>query len=95
MADQVHGIKETKEAALGAIALGFYIAKLSKDGIDFADLGAFMSKLQNDAAFADKLKVAYEGADKIPQEVGELSLSEGLEIAAAIVPAVIQEFGAP
>lgn len=95
MSDQTHGIKETKEAALGAIALGFYIAKLSKDGLDFADLGAFMSKLQNDAVFAEKLKAAYEGADKIPQEIGELSLAEGLELAGAIVPAVIQEFGAP
>lgn len=88
------GVKETKEAAIGAIALGFYVAKLAKDGINFDDLSAFMAKLSSDAVFAEKLKAAHEGMDMIPKEIGELSIADGLELATAVVPVIVAEVAA-
>lgn len=87
------GIKETKEAALGAIALGFYVAKLAKDGLQLSDVGAFLDKLKSDPVFDQKIKDAYDGVDQIGEEITDLSLAEGLELAMAVVPVVVSELG--
>lgn len=85
------GIKETKEAAIGAITLGFHLTRLMKDGFQIQDLAQFMDDLKNDQDFAQKLKDAYEGMQAIPEEMKEIDLAEGLELAMAIVPAVMKE----
>jgi hypothetical protein len=90
----MQGIKETKEAVLGVMALGFYVAKLAKDGIQMADAGALLAKLQGDAEFAAKLKAAYEGIEQVPAEIKDITVAEGIELAMEIIPAAIKEFGA-
>lgn len=87
------GVKETQEFALGAIALGFYIAKLTKDGAQFQDLTAFLDKLKSDQVFAAKLEAAYQGIEHIPGEVKDIDLAEGLQLAMVVVPAIVKELG--
>lgn len=87
------GIKETQELALGAIALGFHITKLLKDGFQAQDLGSFLDKLKNDEAFAKKIQDAYEGVAQVPSEIKDLNLTEGLQLAMVVVPAVVAEVG--
>lgn len=90
MADKV-GIKETKELALGAIALGFYLTKLMKDGFQPSDIVAFTTKLGSDPVFAEKLQAAYDGVAAVGSEIKDIDVTEGFELAVAIVPAVIAE----
>ena len=89
--EQKHGIVETKELALGAIALGFHIAKLMKDGFQVSDIGAFLDKLKVDADFAQKLEAAYKGVEHIPAEMTDLDVKEALELGYVVIPAVIAE----
>lgn len=89
--EQQHGVVETKELALGAIALGFHLAKLMKDGFQMADLGAFLDKLKVDAEFAAKLEAAYKGVEHVPAEMQDLDVKEALDLGYAVIPAVIAE----
>lgn len=90
-ASQHYGIKETQELAIGAIALGFHIVKLLKDGFQAADVGALMLKLQTDPEFAAKLKAAQENVGEVPKEIKDIDLNEGLQLGMAVVPAVVKE----
>lgn len=90
---QAHGIKETQELALGAIAIGFHVTKLMKDGFQMADLGAFIDKLKSDPTFAQKLEAAYKGVEQIPAELKDMNITEGLQLGMVIVPAIVAELG--
>lgn len=87
----VLGIKETKEAAIGIIALGGFIAKEIKAkksiGQDMMDLFVAM---QSDPEFRSKLEAAVNGLELVPSEIGNMSIQEGIELAGAIVPEVIK-----
>ncbi len=75
---QLHGIKETKEAISGAVALvnaGVAIAADKK--VSLEDLSHLMMALP-------KVIAGLEGMDKLPAEVMDLSDEEGLQLVASV-----------
>jgi hypothetical protein len=90
-----YGIKELKEALIGANEVSLELAKQFKDGVQFSDFTAFYAKLTNDAAFKAKVQAAYEGYKQIPNEVKDIDAGEGLELAGVqieYVPKFIEVF---
>lgn len=75
------GIKETKEAIVGVNELVVVIATLLKDGFQGSDVSAFAMKLASDSKFRDCLLAAQADANKIPDEMKDLSALEGVELA--------------
>jgi hypothetical protein len=74
----LHGIKETKEAVLGAVALANACVAIAADkklGLD--DLSHLMMALP-------KVIAGLDGIDKLPAEVMDLSSAEGAELVAAV-----------
>jgi hypothetical protein len=88
------GIKETKELALGVIHLGFYVASLLKDGFQVEDVGKFIGKLTTDEQFKKLLTDAYQDVHLVQDELKDLTLTEGLELAMVVTPAVLKELEA-
>jgi len=78
---EVVGIKETKEALIGAMALGVFVAARLKDGAQLDDALALGQKFVGDADFKAKVMAAIEGIDKVPAEVKDISFAEVLELA--------------
>lgn len=76
-----HGIKETKEMLEGIHEITLFLITIFKDGVDFSDFGAIWDKITDDADFRAKVEAAYEGYKKIPEELKDLELDEGLELA--------------
>jgi len=77
----MEGIKETKEALKGVLALAVLMAELFKDGIQAEDAATVFMKLQTDDAFKKCLVEAYNGANLVPSEIKDLSLLEVMELA--------------
>ena len=75
------GIKETKEAVQGLLAVSSFLAVRLKDGAGVDDAAALVQKLMMDDEFKKVLEAAVEGAKQIPAEVKDLSLAESLELA--------------
>lgn len=90
------GIKETKEGVVGAMILAGIIAKEMKNGFQFpADLIAMFAAIQGDAEKKAKLDAAVDAINKVPAEVSDISMAEGIELATAVVqelPALIESF---
>lgn len=82
---EVEGIKELQEALIAGLVLGVKLSKLAKDGVQLSDGAALLA----DAELKDLIVKAAEGADKIPAEAKDLSLSEGLQLAAALIPELV------
>lgn len=76
-----HGVKETKEALLALVILGKFVADRLKDGVSFDDAVALAGALGVDGEFKSKVMAGVAGAEKIPAEVGEIDLADGLELA--------------
>lgn len=79
------GIKETKEAVGGALALAGIIASHLKDGAQWSDVASIVGQALSD----EDIKAALENAGKIPSEVGDLKGEEWGELIAAAMPGVI------
>lgn len=75
------GIKETKEALIGVNEVAVLIASKFKDGVQFGDFAAFWEAFKNDAEFKAKMESAYMGYQAIPEEVKDLDIGEGIELA--------------
>ncbi len=89
------GIKEFSEAIRGANVLALFLIKRLKDGAGFDDLMALWDKLKTDEEFKSALLEAGEGYSKIPAEVKDIDLSEGLEIGGMLlkmVPDYVEAF---
>ena len=87
--EQQHGVQESKEMLVAVMALAAAMVKAAKDGIQITDLAVLIS----DENLKGALAAAAEGMTKIPAEMGELTLSEGLELAMTLIqglPAVIE-----
>lgn len=80
-------MKETKEVVIGLLALTTELAKAFKDGVQVADVGVILAKLQDDQ-FMAKLKAAYEDVEKVQDEVKVAGAGEVLEIVAAALPEI-------
>jgi hypothetical protein len=75
------GIKETKEFLVGSIRLGKFVVERAKDGIDWSDGTALVTKLTTDEAFRNGLIEAVKDVQKAPAELKDLSFDEGIELA--------------
>lgn len=87
------GIKETKEAGLGLIAVVDLIVAQLKDGAQAADLVAIASKIMADEALKAELLAAVSGWSQIPVECKDIDVAEVLELGQAWVPAILKALG--
>jgi len=76
-----HGIGETKDAFIASNELAIFMVERLKDGADIGDAIALLTKLISDDEFQAVLKKALDGADKVPSELHDLSITEGMELA--------------
>lgn len=88
--DSTEGIKELKEALLGVNELTLFIISRLQDGFQADDVLALFQKLISDEDPELKLAVtkAIEGYDKMPAEVRDIDVGEGLELLDAQVALV-------
>lgn len=84
----VVGVNETLEMILATGDLGAILIKHMKDGIQVGkDAQAIAQDLMANPSVIDEVKKAVEGANKIPAEIKDLSLDEGLMVAKAAIEA--------
>lgn len=86
---EVKGIKETKEAILALVVLGKVVAGLAKDGLKLDDAVALGAKFASDEAFKKAVLDGVNGIDQVPEEIKDLSLAEGLELA-GVIPQILE-----
>jgi len=79
------GIKETKEAVIGAIRVGAVISSVTKDGVQFQDFGAVIAHYNSDPEFKKAVDESYEGFELIPAEVADLDVKEIIELAVSVM----------
>lgn len=87
------GIKETKEAIVGLMALSAIIGKELKDGFQVDDLAKIVGVVLADPVKKEKLAVAVENIQKAAAELSDLQLGEGIELAIVVVqelPALLE-----
>lgn len=77
----MEGILETKEAIVGINELSIELVKVFKDGFQSTDVLELVAVLQSNQGLKDALQKAISGASKIPSEIKDINLSEGLELA--------------
>jgi hypothetical protein len=82
------GVKETKEAIMGLIVLGAFVAERAKDGIKLDDLTAAITKFMTDVEFKNQLTAAVDGIEQVPAEIKDLSLAEIFELA-QVIPQIL------
>lgn len=84
----MQGIKDTKEAIIGLVVLGVYIAKRAKDGINSDDAADFAQKMLTDSEFREKLQAAIDGFDNIPDELKHIGFAQVLDLA-TVIPEIV------
>jgi hypothetical protein len=81
-------VKETKELVVGLLKLSALLAEAFKDGVQAQDAVAIWAKIQSDEALKAALVEAYNGADKVKEELKDISVAEALEIVAVCIPEI-------
>lgn len=87
-------MKETNEAFIGIMEVALLLAVRFSDGLGMDDASAIWDKFKHDEDFKAKMNAAYDGWKKIPEELKDIDLKEGLELAVmaiAFVPKFIDE----
>ena len=79
--DSTVGVAETKEALVGFNEVGLVMAEILKDGVSFDDAIAFYNKLIADEKMKEVIMKAYDNYQAIPDEVKDIDLGEGMELA--------------
>lgn len=95
MAEQQHGVKETKELLTGIFVIAKVLGAELKDGFQIADLVAAFNAIQADPIKKAQLEAALKEVKMVPDEVKEISLSESLELVVHVIgelPSVIEAF---
>lgn len=87
MSEEQKGIQETKEALVGFIKLAAMLASEFKDGIQAQDIMPIVAKLQSEP-LKSALMNAYNGIDKVPSEIKDVSLAEALSLIPEVLEAV-------
>lgn len=91
----MEGIQESKDLLVAVNEVSIHLVKLMKDGVQLEDAAALMALVVADGDLKLKLFAAYENAQKIPAEMKDLSLQEGLELAGiqvSYVPRLVEAF---
>jgi hypothetical protein len=85
------GIKETKEAGVALIKIAGLIVPHLKDGFQAGkDLPAIFGEWMSDAEFQAELKAGVDGIHLVPEEIKGITVAEGLALAGALYPEVIE-----
>jgi hypothetical protein len=74
------GIKETTEVLDAAFEITAFLMVRLKDGLQLEDGLALYNKLMNDQEFRDKIIAAWDGFAGVGDELGNLSVVEGLDL---------------
>lgn len=80
-----HGIEETLDVVHGGNELALDVIERLQDGFDPSDVEGFLDKLKADAKFKQRLTDMYQGIEKVPAEIGDLSIIEGGRLGAAFL----------
>ena len=83
-------MKETKELAIGLIALAGLMAERFKDGVQVEDAALIFAKLQTDEEFKAKMVAAYNGFELIKEETKEVTIAEAGELIIALIPELLK-----
>lgn len=74
------GIKETKEVLIAANEVGVVVIKAFKDGVQIGDFVTFWNTYKDNAEFKAALEAAWDKAGQVPKEIGNLNLSESVDL---------------
>jgi biotin operon repressor len=85
--DEKVGVKEVSEMIEALMELGLAIASVAKDGISLSDIPALYGKMQS-PELQPKLVAAADRMNAIPDEVKDLDLAEGMQLAMLVLPYV-------
>jgi hypothetical protein len=80
--------KETVEVVEGLLELAAVLAVQFKDGVQVADIGPILAKLQTEPC-ATALKEAYNGIDKVPAEIKEVKVVDAVALIAQLTPKIM------
>lgn len=81
-------MKESKELAVGFIALAALLAEAFKDGAQVADVAVIFSKIQGDSELSSKLLAAYNGIELVSSELKDVSAGDVLDLVATVLPEI-------
>lgn len=81
-------MKETKELAVGLVAIAAVLAESFKDGVQVADIGAILAKIGSDEVLKAKLVAAYQDIELVKTETKDVSTVEVLEVVGALLPEI-------
>jgi hypothetical protein len=83
------GIKESKEVIAALVEVLKGLGPILKDGFQAGqDLTAILTLVVANEQFKSKLQAAIDGADKIPAEVSDLSITETVELLIVVAPEI-------
>ena len=80
MENEKVGIKETKEVLEGINTIAEEIISVAKDGIQIKDAAQIVEDLITKPEFKQKLVNMVEGINKVPAELKDLDLMEGVDL---------------
>jgi hypothetical protein len=86
----MQGIKETKEAVIGALVLASFIIERSKDGLKVDDALALYEKFNSDAEFKALMVQAFDNVKAVGDEVKDLSVPEVFELVTSSLPYILK-----
>ena len=99
MAETKLGIKESKEALLAILEIAEVLGPILRDGFQAGeDLGKLVAAFASNEELKSKLGAAIDKADQIPAEMGDIDLSEGIELlitAAPELPKILEAWKKP
>jgi hypothetical protein len=82
-------IKDTKEVLVGLLKIAGLFAEVMKDGLKADDVAVIIQKISSDENLKKALLDAYNGIDKVPSEIKDISLPEAFNLAAVVFPEVL------
>lgn len=88
------GVKESKEVLVAVVGhVAPLLIKHLKDGAQVGDVMAVIDAWKNDEAFKKALEDAMDNIKAVPEEIKDLSASEGVELGVAAllqVPRILE-----
>lgn len=79
------GINETKELLEALMELSLILIDVFKDGVQIKDSVELFQKISSDPVLKAQLKAAYEGYQKIPDEIKDLDAVEGVSLSTCLL----------
>ena len=88
MSEEKVGIKETKEVLIALMQLSAILAESFKDGVQAHDFAEIIVKFQANPELQAKFMAAYSDINKIPSEVKDIDVAEGIDLVIALLPEI-------